>query len=59
MSKIPTIKVKHKIKKYEMIINECDFDEKKHEKIGEKPVEKKSNKKEKDVDAELKALMGE
>ena len=59
MTEIATIKVMYKPGKYEMIINECDFDEKKHEKIGEKPVEKKSNKKEKDVDAELKALMGE
>lgn len=62
MDKIPTIKIKHKIYKVEMIINESDFDEKIHDKIDDKSNDGTGSvkkKKEKDVDAELKALMGE
>lgn len=58
MQKIPTIRVKHKIFKYEMIINESDFDEKMHEKIKGKVEKPVNEKKEKNVDDELKALMG-
>lgn len=60
MIEIPTIKVMYKPGKYEMIINEADFDDKIHEKIGEKKqgkVEKKAENK--PVDDELKALIGE
>lgn len=65
MEDIATIKVVYKPGKYEMIINESDFDEKIHQKIGEKPakaekpakVEKPAENKV--VDDELKALMGE
>lgn len=62
MIDIPTIKVKHKEYKYEMVINEDDYDPKVHEKIGAKsttskkveaPVENKN------TDEELKKLMGE
>lgn len=60
MEKLTTIKVKYKPGKYEMLINEKDFDEKIHEKIVEKSskkVEKKEDKE--DIDKELKAIMGE
>lgn len=57
MSDIKVIKVMYKPGKYEMIINESDFDEKIHEKIGEKkPV--KTSKKEV-IDDDVKALIGE
>ena len=57
MSEIATIKVMYKPGKYEMIINESDFDDKIHEKIGEEnPV--KSTKKITNVD-DVKALLGE
>ena len=57
MSDIVTIKVMYKPGKYEMVINESDFDDKIHEKIGEeKPV--KSGKK-KAIDEDVKALIGE
>lgn len=63
MNDIATIKVIYKPGKYEMIINESDFDEKIHEKIGEKPakVEKPAKAKaEKQIDdKELKNLIGE
>ena len=36
MCELPTIKVKHKEYKYEMIINESDFDPKVHEKVNTK-----------------------
>ena len=55
---IPTIKVIYKETKVKMIINECDFDEKLHEKIEEKAEPKKTENK-KDIDTELKNLMGE
>lgn len=57
MIDIPTIKVKHKEYKYEMVINEDDFDPKVHEKIGEKATA--SKKKDETPDEELKKLMGE
>lgn len=61
---LPTIKVKHKEYKIEMIINECDFDEKLHEKIGAKKGKATGDKqpdgdKQPEVDEELKKLMGE
>ena len=58
MNDIATIKVIYKPGKYEMIINESDFDEKIHEKIkAEKPVKAKA---EKPIDdKELKNLIGE
>lgn len=57
MSDIATIEVVYKPGKYKMIINESDFDDKIHEKVGEeKPV--KSNKK-KNTDDDVKALLGE
>ena len=61
MIEIPTIKVMYKPGKYEMIINESDFDEKIHEKIGEKKQAKAESKKAeaKNIDDELKALIGE
>ena len=60
MIEIPTIKVMYKPGKYEMIINEADFDDKIHEKIGEKKQGKAEKKAEnKPVDDELKALIGE
>ena len=63
MNDIATIKVIYKPGKYEMIINESDFDEKIHEKISEKPakVEKPAKAKvEKPInDEELKNLIGE
>lgn len=58
MNKIPTILVKHKVYKIEMLINESDFDDKLHEKIGAKAEKSGTSKKEKEVDEELKALMG-
>lgn len=58
MTEIATIKVMYKPGKYEMIINECDFNEKLHEKIKEK-AESKKNENKKDIDTELKNLMGE
>lgn len=58
MTAIPTIKVKHKEYKYEMVINESDFDSKLHEKIGEKAAASKK-KDEVPEDEELKKLMGE
>lgn len=50
--------------KYEMVINESDFDDKIHEKIGEKPAEvekpAKGKKAEaKNIDEEVKNLIGE
>lgn len=60
MIEIPTIKVMYKPGKYEIIINEADFDDKIHEKIGEKKQAKAEKKAEiKSVDDELKALIGE
>ena len=65
MSEIATIKVMYKPGKYEMIINESDFDKEIHEKIKEKPAGDKSTagksaKAEKPVeDEDLKALIGE
>jgi hypothetical protein len=59
MSDIATIKVMYKPGKYEMIINESDFDEKIHEKIGEKKVSNKPAPVKKVADDELKALIGE
>lgn len=59
MSDIATIKVMYKPGKYEMIINESDFDEKIHEKIGEKKVNNKPAPAKKVADDELKALIGE
>ena len=61
MSAIDTIKVMYKPGKYEMVINECDFDDKIHEKIGEKQREdeKPAKGKKKTIDDELKALIGE
>ena len=61
---LPTIKVKHKEYKIEMIINECDFDEKLHEKIGAKKNKATGDKQpevqnEPEVEDELKKLMGE
>lgn len=58
MTEVATIKVMYKPGKYEMIINESDFDEKIHEKIGEKKVSNKPAAK-KVADDELKALIGE
>lgn len=60
MNKIPTIRVKHKVYEIEMLINESDFDEKIHEKLDSKikEVSKSQTKKQKEVDEELKALMG-
>ena len=62
MTEIATIKVFYKPGKYEMIINESDFDDKIHEKIGEKTTVKATeNKKVKKTvtDDEVKALIGE
>ena len=62
MSAINTIKVIYKPCKYEMVINESDFNDEIHEKIGEKIEEKpaKNNKKNKIVeDDDVKALIGE
>lgn len=60
MIEIPTIKVMYKPGKYEMIINESDFDDTIHEKIGEKKQVKSEKKTEKkSADDELKALIGE
>lgn len=58
MDILSTIKVIYKPGKYEMIINESDFDDKIHEKIVEKPI--KANKAKKIAeDDEVKALIGE
>lgn len=63
---LPTIKVKHKEYKYEMVINESDFDPKVHEKItekaasGKKAAEKadeKVDEKPENPEEELKKLM--
>lgn len=35
---LPTVKVFHKLFKYEMIINECDFDAEIHDKGGDQNV---------------------
>ena len=62
MSAINTIKVIYKPGKYEMVINESDFNDEIHEKIGEKIEEKpaKNNKKNKIVEDDVvKALIGE
>lgn len=56
---ISTIKVMYKPGKYEMIINECDFDDKIHEKIGEKKIVNNKQSKKVVEDDELKALIGE
>ena len=66
MNEISTIKVYYKPGKYEMIINESDFDDEIHKKVEpEKPAEvepekpaKQTRKKSIDDD-ELKALIGE
>ena len=62
MTEIATIKVFYKPGKYEMVINESDFDDKIHEKIGEKtavkPTEIKKGKKTVN-DEDVKALIGE
>ncbi len=62
---LPTIKVKHKEYKTEMVINECDYDAKIHEKIGAKESKMSLGKKSeeadensKNEDEELKKLMG-
>lgn len=57
MSDIATIKVMYKPGKYEMVINESDFDDKIHEKIGEKKPTKSSKKE--NTDDDVKALLGE
>jgi hypothetical protein len=62
MSEIATIKVLYKPGKYEMIINESDFDDKIHEKINDKlAVKSTENKKGKKTveDDDVKALIGE
>lgn len=65
MTAIPTIKVKHKEYKIEMIINESDYDSKLHEKIVEKAGSSKEKEKvippndQNTSDEELKKLMGE
>ena len=60
---LPTIKVIFKATKTPMIINEVDFDEKLHDKVVEKAEAKKTEAKKaeekKDIDDELKNLMGE
>lgn len=58
MSAINTIKVMYKPGKYEMVINESDFDDKIHEKIGEKPAKGKKAEA-KNIDEEVKNLIGE
>lgn len=67
MELLPTIKVKHKEFKYEMVINESDYDPKVHEKIGEKAASKKAvekapekpegDEKPENTEEELKKLM--
>lgn len=62
MNEVATIKVLYKPGKYEMIINKSDFDDKVHEKIGEKKQAKPASKAEEKKpvnDDELKALIGE
>lgn len=59
---LPTIKVKHKEYKYEMVINESDFDPKVHEKIAEKAASgkkaaEKADEKPENPEEELKKLM--
>lgn len=59
---LPTIKVKHKEYKYEMVINESDFDPKVHEKITEKAASgkkaaEKADEKPENPEEELKKLM--
>ena len=59
---LPTIKVKHKEYKYEMVINESDFDPKVHEKITEKATSgkkaaEKADEKPENPEEELKKLM--
>lgn len=65
---LPTIKVKHKEYKYEMVINESDYDPKLHEKITEKatsgkkaaekaPEKPEEDKKPENPEEELKKLM--
>lgn len=58
MSAINTIKVMYKPGKYEMVINEDDFDDKIHEKINEKPAKGKKAEA-KNIDEEVKNLIGE
>lgn len=59
MCELPTIKVKHKEYKYEMVINESDFDPKVHEKVGAKAsAPKKEVETPKDDEEELKKLIG-
>lgn len=55
MSELSTIKVIYKPGKYEMVINESDFNAEIHEKIGEE----KSKSKKKNTEEDLKALIGE
>lgn len=59
MVDIATIKVMYKPGKYEMVINESDFDEKIHEKIGEKTAVKSGKAKKTVEDDDVKALIGE
>lgn len=59
MADIATIKVMYKPGKYEMVINESDFDEKIHEKIGEKTTVKANKVKKTVEDDDVKALIGE
>lgn len=58
MSAINTIKVMYKPGKYEMVINEDDFDDKIHEKINEKTAKGKKAEA-KNIDEEVKNLIGE
>lgn len=60
MSAINTIKVIYKPGKYEMVINEDDFDDKIHEKPAEVEKPAKGKKTEaKNIDEEVKNLIGE
>lgn len=59
MSDISTIKVFYKPGKYEMIINESDFDDKIHEKITDKSTVKNGKSKKTVEDDDVKALIGE
>ena len=58
MSELSTIKVVYKPGKYEMVINESDFNAEIHEKIGEEKSNVKQSKK-KNTEEDLKALIGE
>ena len=63
MTEIATIKVMYKPGKYEMIINECDFDKEIHELTDKKAkaaakAEEEEAKKKAEEEAKLKALMG-